>query len=97
MILTFNTASQTQVKNIRELKKRRTFDYLEVRRVNTEDQKQPSRGVFKKRCSESMQKMYRRTPMPKCDFNKAANRHFGKLGPGARDTSSGLLGGRSSP
>ena len=35
-------------------------------------QKQPSRGVFKKRCSESMQQIYRRIPMPKCDFNKAA-------------------------
>ena len=33
-------------------------------------QKQPSRGVFKKRCSENMQQIYRRTPMPKCDFNK---------------------------
>ena len=33
-------------------------------------QKQPSRGVLKKRCSENMQQIYRRTPMPKCDFNK---------------------------
>ena len=34
--------------------------------------KQPSRGVLKKRCSENMQQSYRRTPMPKCDFNKVA-------------------------
>ena len=34
--------------------------------------KQPSRGVLKKRCSENMQHIYKRTPMPKCDFNKAA-------------------------
>ena len=33
-------------------------------------QKQPSIGVLKKRCSENMQLIYRRTPMPKCDFNK---------------------------
>ena len=32
-------------------------------------QKQPPRGVFKKRCSENMQQIYRGTPMPKCDFN----------------------------
>ena len=32
-------------------------------------QKQPSRGVLRKRCSENMQQIYRRTPMPKCDFN----------------------------
>ena len=27
---------------------------------------------FRKRCSEDMQQIYRRTPMPKCDFNKVA-------------------------
>ena len=32
-------------------------------------QKQPFRGVLRKRCSENMQQIYRRTPMPKCDFN----------------------------
>ena len=31
-------------------------------------QKQPSRGVLKKRCSENMQQIYRRTPMPKCNL-----------------------------
>ena len=36
-------------------------------------QKQPLRGVLKKRCSENMQQIYRRTPMPKCDFNKVVN------------------------
>ena len=34
--------------------------------------KQPLRGVLLKRCSENMQQIYRRTPMPKCDFNKVA-------------------------
>ena len=34
--------------------------------------KQPPRGVPGKRCSENMQQIYRRTPMPKCDFNKVA-------------------------
>ena len=33
-------------------------------------QKQPFRGIFRKRCSENMQQIYRRTPMPKHDFNK---------------------------
>ena len=31
--------------------------------------KQPSRGVLRKRCSENMQQIYRRTPTPKCDSN----------------------------
>ena len=35
--------------------------------------KQPPRGVPRKRCSENMQQIYRRTPMPKCDFNKVAS------------------------
>ena len=39
-------------------------------------QKQPSRGVLMKRCSENMQQIYRRTSMPKCDFNKVALRQI---------------------
>ena len=35
-------------------------------------QKQPPRGVPRKRRSENMQQNYRRTHMPKCDFNKVA-------------------------
>ena len=31
-----------------------------------------SRGVLGKRCSENMHQIYRRTQMPKCDFNKVA-------------------------
>ena len=33
-------------------------------------QKQPSRGVLKERCSESMQQTDWRTPMPKCDLQR---------------------------
>ena len=35
-------------------------------------QNQASRGVLLKRCSENMQQIYKKTPMPKCDFNKVA-------------------------
>ena len=35
-------------------------------------QKQPPRGLPRRRCSENMQKIYRRKPMPNCDFNKVA-------------------------
>ena len=34
------------------------------------------RGVSRKRCSENMQQIYRRTPMPKCDFNKVAKQRY---------------------
>ena len=33
-------------------------------------QNQPSIGVLIKKCSEKMKQIYRRTSMPKCDFNK---------------------------
>ena len=35
-------------------------------------QKQPPKGVTRESYSENMQQIYRRTPMPKCDFNKVA-------------------------
>ena len=35
-------------------------------------QKQSSRCVVSKRCSENLQQIYRRTSMPKCDFNNVA-------------------------
>ena len=45
-------------------------------------QKHLSRSALGKRFSESMQQIYRRTPMSKCDFNKVAKAtllksHFG--------------------
>ena len=40
--------------------------------ARSEFQKQPSRVVSRKRCSENMQQIYKRTPIPKCDFNKVA-------------------------
>ena len=42
-------------------------------RILYQKQKQPPRGVPRKRCSENIQQIYRRTPMPKCDFNKVYN------------------------
>ena len=41
-------------------------------------QKQSSRGVLRKRCSENMQQIYRRTLMSKCDFNKVPEVFLGK-------------------
>ena len=35
-------------------------------------QKQSPTGVSRRRCSENMQQIYRRTPMSKCDFSKVA-------------------------
>ena len=40
--------------------------------LTSNHQKQPLRGVPRKRCSENTQQIYRRTPMSKYDFNKVA-------------------------
>ena len=39
-------------------------------------EKQSSRGVLKKRCSENMQQIYKRTPMAKCDFDKVTKQLY---------------------
>ena len=38
-------------------------------------QKQPTRGVLRKSCSENMQQIFRRTSTPKCDFVEILLRH----------------------
>ena len=40
--------------------------------LTSEIQKQPSRGVLRKKCAENMQQIHSRTSMLKCDFNKVA-------------------------
>ena len=53
--------------------KPRSFQFTSLTETALSDyhwQKQPSEGVLRKRCSENMKQIYRRTPMPKCGFNK---------------------------
>ena len=40
--------------------------------INISKNRKSHKGVPRKRCSENMQQIYTRTPMPKCDFNKFA-------------------------
>ena len=42
-------------------------------------QKQSSISALIKRCSEDVQQIYRRTPVPKCDFNICVNIRSTKL------------------
>ena len=55
--------------------------YLLFRVIKWRFQKQLSGGVLRKRCSDILQQIYRRTSIPKCDFNKVAlnllKSHFG--------------------
>ena len=50
--------------------------YLSISDTNIQTQKQQPRDVFRKRRSENMQPIYRRTPIPKCDFNKVAKQLY---------------------
>ena len=47
-----------------------------ARRRRRKYQKQPSRGIPRKKCSEDMQQIYNRTAMPKCNFNKVAKQLY---------------------
>ena len=45
--------------------------------MNTSDKSsRPEVGVPRKRYSENIQQIYRRTPMPRCDFNKVASQLY---------------------
>ena len=47
---------------------------MSLAQIRIKLQKQPFRGVPRKGCSENMQQIYMRTPMPKCDFSKVAKK-----------------------
>ena len=53
-------------------KKLRNSKNMLIQQIHRSNQKQPSIGVLSKRCFENMRQIYRRTPMPKCDFNEVA-------------------------
>ena len=55
---------------IKVLTKYSETDFMVI--VTDHLQKQPSRGVLKRRCSENVEQINRRTPMSKSDFNKVA-------------------------
>ena len=46
------------------------FSCIEKQSLNKNYQEQQSRGVLGRRCSENMLQTYRKTPIPKYDFNK---------------------------
>ena len=53
-----------------KIKRKMQLNRLQTANIKLFFQKQPSSGVLRKRCSENMRQIYRRTPMPRCDFNK---------------------------
>ena len=44
--------------------------------IEENSQKQPPRAVLRTRCSENVHQIYRRTSMPKSDFNKVAKQLY---------------------
>ena len=54
-----------------------SLDIIKVNEISSwKHQKQPSRGVIRKRCTENMQQIYRGTLMQKCDFNEVAKQLY---------------------
>ena len=64
-----NSENECNIKNITTYGTERLKTYFNFSRFI---QKQPSTGAFIKKCPENMQQIYRRTPMPKGDFQKVA-------------------------
>ena len=62
-----NSENECNIKNITTYGTERLKTYFNFSRFI---QKQPSTGAFIKKCPENMQQIYRRTPMPKGDFQK---------------------------
>ena len=73
----YASEGKTEAKNclINTLWRSKAINYY-CKKASSEIQKQLSRVVLKKMCSENMQQIYRRTPMPKCDFNKVALKNY---------------------
>ena len=66
-------------KNIHQLQKKlnaRPYFFDRHRQPFHFLQKQPSRGILRKRCSENMEQIYMRTTVPMFDFNKLATQLF---------------------
>ena len=61
---------------IRENTDQRKLIFWNIFRSAVFQKKHVYRGVPRKSCSESMQQIYRRTPVPKCDFNKVAKQLY---------------------
>ena len=55
---------------------KRSHEYTISTKIQKKIQKQLFRDVPRKRCSENMQQIYRRTPMSNCDFNNVAELWF---------------------
>ena len=72
MLLTISTKIYIPTRNLHPQKSLCLFRVLNTPLIQRYSEKQPSRGVLRKRCSENMQQIYRRTSLPKYDFNKVA-------------------------
>ena len=73
-VVTVDIASDEQIHLAKKLNNLPTAQDPET--FTLKRQKQPSRGVLRKKCSENMQQIDRRTPMSKCDFNKVTLQIF---------------------
>ena len=72
MLLTISTKIYIPTRNLHPQKSLCLCRVLNTPLIQKYSEKQPSRGVLRKRYSENMQQIYRRTPLPKYDFNKVA-------------------------
>ena len=67
-----NHAKRPAKSNIIDMVEKRLTEIL----VSLRTTEAAVQGVLRKRCSKNMQQIYRRTPIPKCDFNKVAKQLY---------------------
>ena len=71
-----STTYSRSTKQRSDIYKRKIYKYLQSKQRSANKLLSETllrcRGIFRKRCSENIQQLYKRISMPKCDFNKVA-------------------------
>ena len=88
----FSTVAVLQLAAKKKTKKRNSIAV-----VFLEQQKHSSGGVLRKRGSENMQQIYRRTPMPKCDFNNVDLKTFRSVNFAKINSFQSFIGSHTTP
>ena len=59
-----------------EIRTKREVNKDKIKLLHDRLQQEPYKGVLRKRCSENIQQIYRRTPMPTFCFNNVAKQLY---------------------
>ena len=72
----FGSTRKVETIIIIEIFRKKSLNLVFLAFLTCTGQKHPPRGVLSKSFAENMQQIYRRTSVPKCDFNKVAKQLY---------------------